>query len=636
MKNHQTIQALALVLTGVGALFGCEQPELWAVPNLQRVAVDGDVPGSRDAAVEPDLAPPEPVEARYTLKFHEKNLPLELNMERDEVRALLGAISDDVVLLQLDPVDLLRNVLTAVKTACGTDWRNDVRNPVYDCDLTPLGRTFSRPGQPWQQSPEFAMVRLLTMTPANVIVGGSSLALMQALAEIGRIEGGFSQILADSLGIARTAEIVPDDVAVYSLKANLLGSHPNTTPDGRLEITLGDVLDDLRPLAQKLGPYAAGPGEDTGSHPGVLDPDAMPVGRLLGPEFRMHIVAESNLRVLDGIKAGLSAEGRGQENLVLLYDDDREPATTPLRFNFADPSTFEITGLFDEPTVDLDFRILEHDKYVNSCLGEESGCQRNLPGRPASPDSVWAVAPWTLEYIVADAARVRYAERRVRLCYINCLAEVEIGQGEAPAGWAHFGLPFDLGPADQYIWELLSEVVQVNLHRADLAGEVGEGQPDTRPEGAANVAFAVRDVPVGLTGEDCAERVRPMLVRQAGAVSDFLFGDYRARSGDVDFAFRREADGRFVLQFLAAEDLPPGTEYRHRNPGFFADAALSTKVSRTEAPGFADTTHEKLVVVPREQTVFIEDADGRRFRVRVFGSFAGDPQVDVALLEVQP
>jgi hypothetical protein len=59
-------------------------------------------------------------------------------------------------------------------------------------------------------------------------------------------------------------------------------------------------------------------------------------------------------------------------------------------------------------------------------------------------------------------------------------------------------------------------------------------------------------------------------------------------------------------------------------------------VSRTEAPGFADTAHEKLVVVPREQTVFIEDADGRRFRVRVFGSFAGDPQVDVALLEVQP
>lgn len=631
-----------LVGAALGALclMGCEQPELWAVPNLQRGGFDGDLPGARDAAVVPDFERPPPAAVRYTLRYREDNLPLVLDMDRDEVRALLGAISDDVVLIQLDPVDLLRNVLAAVKNACGTEWRSDVRNPVYDCDLTPLGRTFSRPGQPWQRSPEFAMVRLLTMTPANVVVAGSSLEFMQVLADFAGLGGGFSQILADSLGIARTAEIVPDDEAVFSLKENLLGSHPNTTPDGRLLVTLGDVLDDLAPFAQKLGPAPAADGQP--AHPGVLDPRVAPVGRVLGPDFRMKISAESNLRVLDGLKAAKAPAGEGQENLVLLYDAERRPAASPLVFDFSDPSRFTITGLYENPTVDLDFQILEHPKYVPSCHGDPEvpgsveTCQRNLPGRPALDESVWNIAPHTLEYIVADAARVRYAEQRVELCYINCLARVAIGQDGNPAGWAAFEVPLNLGPANQYLWELLSEVVQVNLHREDLAGPLGSGEDVARAEGEANVAFAVRDVPVGLTGAECAEAVRPLLVRQAPAISDFLLGDYRAHAGDVDFVFRREADGRFVLQFVAAEDLPEGTPYRHRNPGFFADVALTQKVSRTEAPGFADTTHEKLVVVPREQIVFMEDADGRRFEVRVYGSFAGDPQVDVSVVEVAP
>ncbi len=595
------------------ALTACDQPELWPVPAAE--ADGGRLPSTRDMAAPPEAglaAPPR----RYTLRLNEAaNPPLQLDMDRSEVIELLGAIADDTTLLELDPLPLLRNVMDTVKRACGEDWRRDDPDPVYDCDLTPLGRTFSRPGVPWQASPEFALVRLLTMTPANVLVEGTSIEFMQQLSDFANIGGGFSQILADTLQIERTDEIVPAEEAVRALKDHLIGSHPNTSPDGRLLITLGDVLADLAPLAQTLGPVPP--------HPGVLDPAFPPRARVIGPDFRMQVTAESNIRVMEGV---LAATGR--DVTMVLQTPDRRPAQTPLRFDFNDPEDFQVLGLVDTPVADLRFRILEHPKFVPACLEAPEGCQNNGPNRPIGDDTVWTLDRWTLEYIVGFAALTRYEALVHEQCYVSCaLARVAVGRDGTPPGFARFGVAFDLGPSDQFVWELINEVVQVGLHGPDARD---------RAEGEANVAFTVTDIPVGITGPQAAEAVRPLLVRQASGISDFLLGDFRARSGAVDFYFRRASDGRPVLQFVAPEDLPPTRRFTWATPGFFADAALTDKRSATDLPGMADTAHEKLIIEPGERAYFIEDAAGVRWQITVFGSFPGADVVDIEVAPVDP
>ncbi|MCA9545193.1 MAG: hypothetical protein KC613_12405 [Myxococcales bacterium] len=604
--------AMGLLALGAGGLAGCEQPELWEVPPPPGDARP-PLPTTRDMQAPPDLGAPATAPRRYTLRLNsEPNPPLVLDMSREEVVALLGAIADDTVILELDPLPLLRNVLAAVKSACGVQWRQDVAEPRYDCDATALGRSFTRPGVPWQASPEFALVRLLTMTPANVIVRGTSIEFMQALSDIADIGGGFAQILADTLQIPRTQEIVPSEAVVRALKDHLIAPHPGTSPDGRLLVTLGDVLADMAPLSEKLGP--------AGGHPGVLDPAFRPRGIILTDDFRMRVRAQSRIRVFEGLSAAL-----GRDVAMGLETPDRRPATTPLGFDFTDPDDFQLFGLVDAPTVDLKFRILEHPKFVPACLGVEAGCTANRPQTPVGDESVWRLDRWELEYVVAFAAMTTYERLVHEQCYVSCrVARVAVGQDGLPPGFADFGVPFDLGPAAQFVWELINEVVQVGLH--------GPDESDRR-EGEANVAFTVTDIPVGITGAQAAEAVRPLLERQSQAISDFLLGDFRANAGPVDFYFRRGSDGRPVLQFLAPEDLPPGQRYRHAQPGFFADAALTQKVSAQAIDGLANTTHEKWVVAPGETPLFIEDAAGDRWQITVFGSFPGAPTVD---LEVRP
>jgi hypothetical protein len=491
---------------------------------------------------------------------------------------------------------------------------------VYDCDLTPLGRSFTRPGVRWWESPEFALVRLLTMTPANVLVEGTSIEFLQALSDTFNIGGGFGQILADTLDIGLTTEIVPSEFVVVSLRETLLAPHPGTTPDGRLIVTLRDVLLDLAPLADTLGPV--------GDHPGVLDPNFIPHSEVIGPDFHMVAVAKSNLRILDGLKAAA-----GLDNLVIMEGPDRRPADTPLSFDFDDPDDFALLGLAEQPVADMRFYLAEHPKFVPACVGAEAGCQRNLPGQPVGVDTVWRLRPWELEYSVTKAALLAYEHLQTHNCYVACaIAEVSVGQDGAPDGWGAFGVPLDLGPQNQFVWELISEVVQVGLHGADYSD---------RREGEANVAFDMFDIPVGITGEEAADAVRPLLQRQAGAISDFLLGDFRQRSGPVDFVFKRASDSRPVLQFIAPSDLPEGRNYGWRSPGFFADAGLSQKVSATSLDAanggaMADTEHEKWVVPPGPSTLYIEDDAGQRWRLRIAGGFPGAPSVDVYVSPVQP
>ncbi|MEO1337986.1 MAG: hypothetical protein AAFV29_20245, partial [Myxococcota bacterium] len=271
-----------------------------------------------------------------------------LDLDRAGLNAVIDpSIQRDLRLLDLDSLPLLRGVLEQIKGACGTDWQRDDPDPNHNCDLTPLGRTFGTTPGEWRLSPEYSLVRLLTLTPANVVVEGTSIAGLQGLADFLRLGGGFRQILADTLGIARTAEIVNTGSLADSLRTGLVAPHPATSADGALPITLFDAMNDLMPLRDKFGP--------AGDHPGVLDPSSRPRGVVFTPDFRMRLTASSNLRWLDGVDMGA-----GKEYISVILDTTGPTLNDVLEFDFVDPARFVIEGLASSPTVDLRISVDEN------------------------------------------------------------------------------------------------------------------------------------------------------------------------------------------------------------------------------------------------------------------------------------
>ncbi|MBC8072210.1 MAG: hypothetical protein IAG13_28070, partial [Deltaproteobacteria bacterium] len=535
--------------------------------------------------------------------------PLVLEMNREEVAELFGDRADEVLLLELDSTVLLTETLEQIKNACGQFWREDDADPDHDCSLTPLGQTFMGPDGTWQTSAEYSLVRILTMTPANVVVDGTSSDGLQGIADALGIGGGYGQILSDALGIARTDSVVSTDGLVVAFRENFVGTHPNIGNDAALTITLADALSDLATLADRYGPV--------GDHPGIIDPSFIPHGEVLAPEFQMRAVADSNLRTCDGVDAD---QGKGYISVVA--DVTGPDFEDELEFHFDDPERFSLTGLVANPTVDLRFAGNEHPVFVPSCLGDPP-CQDNEPGNPQGNLSVWGLDPWKLEYTVAAGARNDYLDRSFYGSYALGTTKVLIGQDGNPPGWVAYDVPFDVGnpPEPQYVWETILEVAQVALH-ATPYGNILEGD--------GNFAFTLFDVPVGITGAEAAEAVRPYLQEQSSLLSDFLLGDYKKNNDRVDFYWRRGDDGEPYLFFTSASDLVEGEPYAYASPGFFRQSDLTAdhRVSSTEIPGLRDTEHEKLAVPEGETVVYFADDGGLVYRARIVRD-AGSDELEI-------
>ncbi|NVB40618.1 hypothetical protein G6O69_22450 [Pseudenhygromyxa sp. WMMC2535] len=545
-------------------------------------------------------------EQELTLRITDEAPPdLVLDMGRDEVGELFGEVAKEIQLLELDSTVLLTNTLDAIKFACGDDWQLDNQDPNHDCSQTALGQSFG--DGDWENSPEFSMVRILTMTPANSVVDGTSLEGVQGLSDfLILFTGGFSGMIAETLEIAETDEFLDTDSVVASLRKNLLSTHPEVSEDGKLSVTLEDALTDMATIAERLGPV--------GEHPGVLVPDYPTYGEVFGPEFSMKVVAESNLRVLDGVDLG---SGKGFISVVV---DLQGPSyTDEAEFDFNDPERFSLSGLNPDPTLDLRFAISEHEGFVASCTSDVSeGCVDNMPGNPVGDGLVWTLDPWELEYMVAEAGIIKYStlENVVNKLLIDL---VVIGQDGTPPGWAVFNIPLGLGePPAQFVWEMINEVAQHDLHYLDPNG------PESFAEGTANVQFTLEDIPVGITGEEAANAVRPFLQAQSSEIAGYLLGNYKDNGDPVDFYFRRADDGVPYLFFVAPEDLPEGAGYGWEAPGFYADAGLSEKLSRASLDGVGDTSHEKLAITAGETTVYLADDSGETYRLRIIAP-EGDP-----------
>jgi hypothetical protein len=524
--------------------------------------------------------------------------PLVLQMDRAEVGELFGATAKDILLLELDSTPLLTNTLEDIKNACGQGWREDDPDPQHDCSLSALGQTFMGPDGTWQTSAEYALVRILTMTPANVDVTGTSSEGLQEMADTFDIGGGYSQILADALGIPRTQEIVSTDSLVLSFQENFVGTHPAITDGAKLSITLEDALSDLATLADRYGPMDG--------HPGIIDPSFVPHGEVFGPDFQMIAEAASNLRLVDGVDAD-----QGKGFMSVIADEVGPGYQDELEFDFEDPEKFRLEGIIPNLTVDLRFALAEHDAFVDACAGD-AACQANLPGMPYGQPSVWSISPWLFELDVAAGGYHDYVDRTFYGSYALGTAKVLIGQDGNPPGWVVYDIPFGLGnpPQDQYLWETILEVAQVALHSTPFA---------TFPEGTADVAFTMTDVPVGLTGAQAAEAVRPYLQEQSSELSDYILGDYKKNNDYLDFYYQRANDGEPYLFFVAEGDLREGEPYTYASPGFYEDSSLSPdeKASSPTIAGLVDSVHEKLHVPEGETVVWFADDGGQVYRARI-------------------
>lgn len=555
---------------------------------------DGDTEGDAEFGLETEL----------TLRLTDDAPPdLVLQMGREEVAELFGDVAKDIELLELDSTPLLTNTLDAIKFACGDDWQLNQEDPNHDCSLTPLGQTFGNGN--WQTSAEFSMVRILTMTPANSVVDGTSLDGVAGVSDFfGLFTGGFSGMMAESLEIAENDEFLDTQSVVASLKQNLISTHPEVSEDGKITITLADALADMATLNDRLGPV--------GEHPGVLVPDFPTHGEVFGPDFQMNVVAESNLKVLDGVD--LSG---GKDFISVIVDVSGPSFTDEAEFDFNDPQKFSLTGLTPNPTLDLRFAIYEHSTFVPACTEAVSpACINNKPGLPIGNNLVWTLDPWDLEYIVAYAGTLKYATLAsvVTKLFVDL---VEVGQNGNPPGWAEFNVPlgfFFNEPPAQFVWEMINEVAQYDLHHLENM---------TFPEGTANVEFTLFDIPVGITGEEAATAVRPFLQAQASDIAGYLLGNYKENSGPVDFYYRRADDGVPYLFWVTPEDLLDGLPYGWDKPGFYADPGLSEKLSSADV-GVGDSSHEKLRVESGETVVYAQDDEGDTYRIRVVAP-DGDP-----------
>jgi hypothetical protein len=549
-------------------------------------------------------------EREFTLRItDEAPPPLELSMGRDEVAELFGDVASEIKLLELDSTPLLTNTLEAIKHACGDDWQNDKQDPVFNCDLTPLGQTFVGQSGSWEDSAEFSMVRILTMTPANSKVEGTSLEAVQGLTDfLALFTGGFSGMMAGSLEIEETEEFLDTAPVVASMRTNLLETHPEVLPGGKLALYLSDALADLETLGTRLGP--------NGEHPGVLVPDFPVHGEVFGPDFEMNVAAESNLRVLDGLDLSVD---KGFITVVVdvtgpNFDDEAE-------FDFEDPTKFTMTGLNPNPSIDLRFAIFENPEFIPACTSDVSqACVNNDPDLPIGNGLVWTLDPWELEYLIGYAGTIKYATLQT---VVNKLLTdvVKVGQDGNPAGWAEFNVPlgFLFGePPAQFVWEMINEVAQYDLHYLE--------DPDvpTFDEGDANVEFTLFDVPCGLTGAEAAEAVRPYLQAQASDIAGYLLGNYKENNFPVDFYYRRADNGEPHLFFVAPEDLIDGADYGWGAPGFFGDPDLEDKLSSMQLEGIGETGHEKLAITPGETTVYVADDEGTTYRLRIVAP-EGDP-----------
>jgi hypothetical protein len=553
-------------------MFGCSQPIVLPPPDELRELGLGDT---------------RIVELRF-LRLDVVNFARSLTLH--DLRQLPKKTLDETWLFDLDARPLVTNALARFTFASAAD----------ASALDPAARN---------------MFYLLNMTPENTNLEGTALA---ELAAVGMAVGiSPSRILADLLQVKPNERIASIDLVADVVLEHIIATHPRAqtrrglvtaqNPDGVypvqpgfIAVSLADIATDFGSIAERFGPVEGDPSmPNATNHPGFLQ--SLEGLSLFENNFGMTVRLGVNALPFQGIQASNAA--KASVNSIGMQINHA--------FDFRDPNWMTIAGL--EENLELRKVVLninESDKHleIGKIRDPQFFGERAIASEP----------PWVVESVLADVGQ-RLAQR----IPAHCTTYSPEGQVIPPfdaltmcidaTGWVDLRIDPSivlLSPpiAGAYLSDLLLNVAQARLHDGGLT------------EGQANVVMSVHNVPIGAKSTDIVNRIRtnlekdPILLRGvAEAISD-------TTHGDADFFyFVPRATAEDWLYFITFDDIRqdehgnPVRPYTYRNPGFFGDPSLATKISSlVEIDG--DTSHEKVRIQVGE-TLYFQDAEERIYRI---------------------
>lgn len=583
-SRHPSLLALSLALGLTGGMASC-------VPEL---AIEDDTPAPGDVPVGATTQ----VELRF-LRLDVTDF--EQTLDLGALRKLPRKTLDELWLLDFDMTDSVGLVLDELASL----------SPADADKLSPAAQN---------------MRKLLSMTADNVRLEGTKLEDMIALA--GAVGLPPAKVLAAMMQTGVTEQAIPFDIIAEVFLDLLLGSHPNAQlrkgpvdadhPDGlypitprSLPITLGDVVYNFESLPTRFGPVD--------DHPGFV---IAATGITKGEDaFQMKVKANLNALPYKGVDLTSSY-------VASVNSTDSQVGKV---FDFDDPDWMRIEGLKDTLEIaEMTVRILENDQFI-------AGGDTKEP-LPLGNSAAWALPDWEFERLIIEMARQRTAR-----IGDHC-DEYELGTGVQAfkacvdgTGWTEMTTFTDIGnpPPPAYFWDVLAEVAQVRLHDPASPGDA------PIPEGEANVEFTLKNIEIPLDEAAILDAIKANLAANPAALADITEQLNNNSDGDADFYYYRPegaAPDDDYLYFVTEDDLrvdadgAPVRPYAYAHPGFYADAALSKKLSKTTAID-GDTTHEKLKVSPG-QTVFVEDDAGHVYQVAV-GEKPGRSALSLALTRVR-
>lgn len=572
------------------------------------------------------------VELRF-LRFDTKDFVQELTLEDIKAR-FPERILRETWLLDMDLQPLIRNALI---TLIATD----------PADVPQLSTSSQN------------MWELLNMTPASTVLDGTSLAPLLGVGEA--IALGPGRVLADLLALDLNAAIITVDLTTEAVIKHVIGTHPNAQlrpgpvnaehPDGlypvtpgTLPVSLWDVVTDFAELPVRFGPAKPDPMNPTAPiHPGFIAGDFK--FKATTPDFKMIVKVDLNALPYKGIDltTGTPANINSTKSQITRA------------FDFSSDDWMQIEGLVPSLVVEeMTMAIYENPEFI------ASGTSRT-PELGNSP--VWNLPGWQFERLIAEVAVLKAKEIPSHCSSYAVPNDVDppfeavqvcIGQGDfvdpntnqsctpspgdescifdpnapVPPSWATIAIDDSVVLEEEdkvkpsFFWDILLEVAQVRLHDNGFGGS-GE----KLAEGEGNVSFTLKQVPVGITVDDLVSQIKANIQKNPAAMSAIAELLNENTEGEADFFYYipsaetpTELQGDY-LYFITPEDIEndedgdPVRPYDYKNPGFFADAQLTEKISQKVLID-DDDKHEKVKIAPGD-VLFTQDHNEQVYRISV-------------------
>lgn len=566
MAMTSMIRTTGFALASVIGLSGCIEP----------LTIEDEQPQA-------EIAPAETrrIELRY-LRFDVEGFTQVLTLE--DLRAMPQSTLDGVWLLDLELTPLVQNALTQLKQL----------PPDQVAELPQAAQN---------------MRTLLNITPDNVILSGTSLEQLIDLAS--SVGLSRAKVLGDIFEIGINENFIPIEANTQAVVEGLIASHPATQlrdgpvdaehPDGlwtvapnSLPITLGDVVSNFDDLAGRFGPTTT----EFGEHPGFIQ--AATGLSVIEDEFAMTV--KVNLNALPYKGADLTDVSGASVNSIASQIESVFPVD--------DPDWMQVEGLVESPSISsMTVVMVENDQFIPSGANKDP--------LPTGDSPAWDLPPWQFERVVAEMTMLAAQD-----ISSHC-TDYELGTGVQAfsvciddSHWIEFETFNNVGnpPPPSYAWDVVLELAQVRLHDGGLQ------------EGDADIAFALSDVSLGVEAKDIVNEIRANMAADPVALQALAENLTANTFGFADFYYWKpkpggpaQWDGDWLF-FVTAADIPsddsgPARPYAYANPGFFADEALTTKLSSTDEVD-GDDTHEKLLIAPND-VLYVEDDAGRVYRIDV-------------------